>query len=105
LTEFSFTVALTVALSLVGTTVSLVVTPYVFRGSSSTIVSLGAGQVATPAFTGVVAIGTSASGSADGLNYPLLAGDTLVFVVSITSTGVSLVNVVTGSISINTTLQ
>jgi len=52
-----------------------------------------------PAFTGILAIGTTTSGELSGLSIPVFANQRLLLFASITSTGLSLSNTVVGNIS------
>ena len=53
----------------------------------------------SPAYNGVVPVGTVSEGILTGLNIPVAAGTRLLLVYSITATGLTLVNEVTGTAS------
>lgn len=59
----------------------------------------------SPALSGIVPVGFSASGSLTGLSIPVTANTRLLLVYSITATGESLVNTVVGTASAGVTIQ
>jgi hypothetical protein len=89
------------AMSLVGTTVTLTAQLYTVP-NGSTIASAVSGFSCTlsPAFTGVLAINTLSSCTANGLTGAFSAGDSGFVVVSATAAGISLINTVEGSLSV-----
>jgi len=57
---------------------------------------VGAVVTLAPALTGIVAIGTTSNGTTTGLSIPVTNQTRLLLVFSITATGLSLLNTVTG---------
>lgn len=87
----------TVALSLVGTTVTLNAQLYqsttpdnIFSPIPGAIVTLA------PSLTGALALGTISSGTITGLNIPVTPATRLLLVFSATASGLSLINTITG---------
>jgi BclB C-terminal domain-containing protein len=99
--------SLTVALALVGSTVTLTAQLYesttpdnVFTPVPGAIVTLA------PALTGVVAIGTIATGNVTGLNIPVTQGTRLMFVISAELTaGLPVAAIIVGDVSGGVTIQ
>lgn len=92
ITVFSSTTA---ALNLVGTTVTVSAQLYTSSTPDNTFQPVaGALAIAAPPFTGVDAIGSVSSGMTTGLSIPVTAGTRGVIVISVTATGVSLINTV-----------
>jgi BclB C-terminal domain-containing protein len=92
ITLFSST---TLALSLVGTTVTVTAQLYTSTTPDNTFTPVpGAIVTAAPPLTGVVAIGTISNGITTGLAIPVTAGTRGVIVVSATAAGIGLVNAV-----------
>jgi BclB C-terminal domain-containing protein len=101
LTSISASFSNTVAMGLVGTTVT--VTAQVFSASNSSNVYTpvpGALVTLSPALTGVIPIGTISSGLTTGLAIPMTIGTKVIVVVSATAAGVTLINTVTGGVSV-----
>ena len=97
ITSFSAFFSTTVALSLIGSTVTVNAQIYqsatpnnVFSPIAGTLISL------TPSLTGAISIGTLLNGALTGLNIPLTAQTRLMLVFSATASGLTLVNTVTG---------
>lgn len=87
----------TVALALVGATVTVQAQLYSAPEGSNIFSPVPGALVAlSPGLTGIVSIGTTASGQANGLSIPVTAGTRLLLVYSATATGISLLNTVTG---------
>lgn len=90
----------TVALALVGTTINIQAQLYSApEGSNNFSPVPGATVVLSPSLTGVLSIGTTASGQTTGLNIPVTAGTRLLLIYSASATGLSLINSVTGYVS------
>lgn len=88
------------ALNLVGTNIILKAQLYKCDNLSNTYTAItGATVDFTPDLTGVIAIGTIATGTITGLSIPVSSGTRLVFVTTATATGASLANTVVGYIS------
>ncbi|WP_353721018.1 exosporium glycoprotein BclB-related protein [Dyadobacter sp. 676] len=89
----------TAALALLGT---LNIQAQLFRapeGSNLFSPIPGALVTLSPGLTGVLTIGTTASGLTNGLNIPVTAGTRLLLVYSVSDTGFGLVNTVNGYVS------
>nr|WP_295928013.1 exosporium glycoprotein BclB-related protein [uncultured Dyadobacter sp.] len=87
----------TVALALVGATVTVTAQLYVADAGSNSFTPIpGALVTMAPAMTGVLVIGTPSSGITTGLSIPVVAGQRLLLVYSATATGFSLINTVVG---------
>ncbi|MGX8700965.1 exosporium glycoprotein BclB-related protein [Caproiciproducens sp.] len=95
----------TVALSLVGSTVTITAQLYESTTPDNTFTPI-AGTLVTlaPALTGIIAIGTVSSGIVTGLSIPVTAGTRLLMVYSITAAGVTLVNTAAGYASAGVTI-
>jgi len=92
--------SLTVAVPLVGTTVTQTISVYQSTTPDNIYTQIaGTEVVLAPSLTGVLAIGTVASGILTGLSIPVTAGSNLVVVYAITADGVSLINVITADVS------
>lgn len=97
ITSFSAFFSTTLAISLVGSTVTIRAQIYqsatpdnVFSPIAGTLVNL------TPSLAGVISVGTLANGSLTGLNIPVTAQTRLMLVFSATASGLSLINTVAG---------
>ncbi|MDR3621996.1 MAG: exosporium glycoprotein BclB-related protein [Paludisphaera borealis] len=92
--------SLTNPLALVGSTVTITAQLY-SSATPDNIFTPIAGAVVTlaPALTGVDGLGTISNGLTTGLNIPVTAQTRLLMVYSITASGLSLVNTVTGYMS------
>ncbi|MDR6809007.1 BclB C-terminal domain-containing protein [Dyadobacter sp. BE34] len=90
----------TVALALVGTTVTVQAQLYSAPAGSNSFAPVpGASVTLAPSLTAIVSIGSTSSGQTTGLNIPVTAGTRLLLVYSATATGLSLINTVTGYVS------
>lgn len=97
ITSLSGFFSTTVGLSLLGTSLNIHAQLYSApAGSNSFSPVPGAVVNLAPALTGILSIGTTASGTATGLSIPVTAGSRLLLVYSATATGLSLLNTVTG---------
>ncbi|MFH5181807.1 exosporium glycoprotein BclB-related protein [Paenibacillus sp. TAB 01] len=87
----------TLALSLVGTTITITADLYssVTPDNTFTIIP-GATVTLAPDLTGVLALGTISTGTVTGLSIPVTAGTRLLLVFSATAAGVTLINTVAG---------
>ena len=97
ITSFSAFFSTTLALSLVGSTVTIRAQIYqsttpnnVFSPIAGTLINL------TPSLTGVISVGTLLNGSLTGLNIPVTTQTRLMLVFSATASGLSLLNTVVG---------
>ena len=97
ITSFSAFFSTTVALSLVGSTVTVNAQIYqsttpnnVFSPIAGTLISL------TPSLSGLISVGTLLNGALTGLNIPVTAQTRLMLVFSATASGLTLLNTVTG---------
>ena len=87
----------TVALGLVGTTVTITAQLYESTTPDNTFTPIpGAIATLAPALTGVLAIGTTSNGVTTGLSIPVTTEGRYLLVYSITAAGVSLINTVDG---------
>lgn len=97
ITSISGMFSATQALALIGTTVNLTAQLYsATTGSNSFSPVVGATVTLTPTLTGLLPIGFTTSGTTTGLSIPVTAGTRYLMVYSATSTGISLLNTVTG---------
>ena len=97
ITSLSAFFSTTVAQSLIGSTVSVTAQVYMADKNSNTFTPVpGAMATLAPTFTGILAIGSPASGTTTGLSIPVPAGSRLLLVFSATATGISLINTVSG---------
>ncbi|MDE7205871.1 MAG: hypothetical protein K2N90_01690 [Lachnospiraceae bacterium] len=97
ITSFSAFFSTTVALSLIGSNVTINAQIYqsatpnnVFSPIVGTLINL------TPSLSGVISVGTLLNGSLTGLNIPVTAQTRLMLVFSATASGLSLLNTVVG---------
>ncbi|MCW5833088.1 MAG: hypothetical protein KIS78_11860, partial [Labilithrix sp.] len=87
----------TAALSLVGSTVTVRAQLYSSVTPDNTFAPIpGAEVTLAPPLTGIVSLGTISSGETTGLSIPVTGGTRLLWVVSATADGLSLVNAVAG---------
>lgn len=92
--------------ALVGTTVTIQAQLYQSTTPDNTFTPIaGAVVILTPALNGVVSVGDVSSGTTTGLAIPVTAGTRLVWVVSATATGISLLNSITGNVSLGVAIQ
>ena len=97
ITSFSAFFSTTLALSLIGSTVTVNAQIYqsatpnnVFSPIAGTLINL------TPSLTGTISVGTLLNGSLSGLNIPVTAQTRLMLVFSASASGLTLINTVTG---------
>jgi BclB C-terminal domain-containing protein len=92
--------SLAAAMSLIGTTVTQQVSVWK-AGTPDGPYSPIPGATATlaPSLTGILPIGTTADGTTTGLSIPVVAGDRLLVVYSVTSAGVQLLNSVSARVT------
>ncbi len=106
ITSISADFSTTVALSLVGTTVTITAQLYSSPTPNNTFAPVpGAVVTLAPPLTGVLAIGTISSGITTGLSIPVTAQTRLLMVYTITADGVTLINTVTGFASAGVTIN
>lgn len=87
----------TVALSLVGSTVTITGQLYSSTTPNNTFTAIpGATVILSPSLTGIIGLGNTSSGIASGLSIPVTAGTRLMMVFSATAAGITLINTVTG---------
>ncbi|WP_276567130.1 exosporium glycoprotein BclB-related protein, partial [Bacillus thuringiensis] len=97
ITSISAYFSTTVALALVGTTLTITAQLYSSTTPDNTFTPIpGAVVTLAPQLTGVVAVGTISNGITTGLSIPVTAETRLLLVFSVTAEGVTLVNAVTG---------
>jgi len=97
ITSVSAYFSTTASLSLVGSTVTITAQLYQSTTPNNTFSPIsGTAVTLAPALTGVIAIGSISSGLLTGLSIPVTAGTRLLYVLSITSTGISLINTIDG---------
>ncbi|WP_042433032.1 exosporium glycoprotein BclB-related protein [Faecalispora jeddahensis] len=99
--------SLSVAATLVGSTVTLTAQLYSAPAASNTFAPVaGALVTLAPPLTGVVAIGTNSSGLATGLAIPVVAGTRLMLVFSAAVTaGIDIATAITGFASAGLTIE
>jgi BclB C-terminal domain-containing protein len=87
----------TVALTLVGSTITITAQLYSSTTPDNTFTAIpGAVVTLAPALTGVIALGTISNGITTGLSIPVTSQTRLLMVYSITATGLTLINTVAG---------
>ena len=97
LTSFTAFFSTTVALTLVGSTVSVNAQIYQSTTPNNVFSAVAGTQITlTPSLTGTVNVGTLLTGSLTGLNIPVTAQTRLMLVLSASATGLTLLNTVTG---------
>lgn len=100
LTSVSAYFSLLSPLALVGSTVTINAQVYVSTAPNNIFTLLpGASVTLAPAFTGVLPIGTAASGIVTGLAIPLTVETRVLILFGATATGLSLINSVSGNAS------
>jgi BclB C-terminal domain-containing protein len=96
----------TVALTLVGTTVTITAQLYRSSTPDNTFTPVAGTDVTlAPVLTGVLGTGTIANGIITGLSIPVVAQERYLLVFSTTATGVSLINTVSGYASAGVNIQ
>ena len=97
ITSISAFFSTTLALSLIGSTVTIQATLYSSSIPNNTFTAIpGAVVTLAPALTGVLAIGSLSSGTTTGLNIPVTNQTRLLLVFTATASGLSLVNSIVG---------
>lgn len=97
LTGISAYFSTTVALSIIGSTVTISATLFQSTTPNNTFSAIpGAVVTLTPPLTGLISIGSISSGTITGLNIPITNQTRLLLVFTATATGLSLVNTVAG---------
>lgn len=92
--------SLAAAMALVGTTVTQQVSVWKASTAGSDYSPIpGAMVTLSPSLTGILPIGTTADGTVTGLSIPVVAGDRLLVVYSVTSAGVQLINTVSARVT------
>ncbi len=87
----------TLALSLIGTTVTINAQLFTAPSGSNLFAPVpGATVVLTPSLTGLLTLGTTATGTTTGLSIPVTAGNRYLLVYSATASGITLVNTIAG---------
>lgn len=104
ITGLSASFSATLAVTLVGTT-TVTATIYRAPAGSTTYTATTATVNLAPPFTGLIAIGTTAFGSGSFAPVPVTAGDKLVMIYSMTTAGVAVAQVLTGTASAGITIQ
>jgi hypothetical protein len=99
--KLAVTISNQTALSLVGT--SITITAQLYKYSSGSYSTVGSACTLSPAFTGIVGVGATASCLTTGMTASYAAGDAGFVVLSATASGISLVNTV--SIAVSTGVQ
>jgi BclB C-terminal domain-containing protein len=90
----------TVALSLVGSTITVTGQLYASTTPDNTFAPIpGATVTVAPSMSGIITTGAVSSGLTDGLSIPVTAGTRLLMVYSASATGIGLLNTVTGYVS------
>ena len=97
----------TVALALLGTSLSVKAELYQSTSINSNIFSPvpGAEVTLSPSLTGVISIGNTCSGVINGLSIPVTAQSRYLLVFSSTATGLSLLNVISGYASAGVSIE
>jgi BclB C-terminal domain-containing protein len=96
----------TSALALIGTTITVTAQLYSSTTPDNVFFPIPGAQVTmSPALTGIIAIGTIANGITTGLAIPVTAQTRLLWVVSATANGVTLVNSISGNVSGGVTIE
>ncbi|CAM5190228.1 BclB domain-containing protein OS=Lysinibacillus sphaericus OX=1421 GN=LS41612_01905 PE=4 SV=1 [Lysinibacillus sphaericus] len=103
ITGLSASFSATVAIALVGST-TVTATIYRAPAGSTTYTATDATVNLAPAFTGAIALGATAFGSGSFSPVAVSAGDKLIMVYSITTTGVAVAQVLTGTASAGITI-
>ena len=80
------------SMSLIGTTITVTAQVYSAPPGLTPQPVPGSQCTAVPSFTGIIAIGTTATFNCSGLSIPILAGDVGYIQVSATAAGITLIN-------------
>jgi BclB C-terminal domain-containing protein len=94
----------TLALALVGTTITISAQLYSSTTPDNTFSPIGTPVTLAPALTGILAVGTVSNGILTGLSLPVTTQTRLLMVFSSTAAGLSLVNTVEGYASAGITI-
>ena len=106
ITSISAYFSTTVPMSLVGSTITITAQLWSSTTPNNTFTPVpGAVVTLAPALTGIIASGTISNGITTGLSIPTTAQTRYILVYSITSTGISLINTVTGYGSAGVNMQ
>jgi BclB C-terminal domain-containing protein len=106
ITSMSAFFSINVPLNLVGTTIDITAQLYSSTTPDNTFAPIpGALVTLAPPLTGIVSTGTISNGITTGLSIPVTSQTRLLMVYSITSTGISLTNTVSGFASAGITLE
>lgn len=104
ITGLSASFSATLAVTLLGST-TVTATVYRAPAGSTTYTATTATVNLAPAFSGVIALGATAFGSGSFAPIPVSAGDKLLMVYSISTTGVTVAQVLTGTASAGITIE
>lgn len=104
ITGLSASFSATLAVTLLGST-TVTATVYRAPAGSTTYTATTATVNLAPAFSGVIALGATAFGSGSFAPIPVTAGDKLLMVYSISTTGVTVAQVLTGTASAGITIE
>ncbi|WP_243896121.1 exosporium glycoprotein BclB-related protein [Paenibacillus sp. F411] len=97
ITDIAAFFSTTVALNLIGSTVTITAQLYRASPPSNTFVAIPGGFVTlAPALSGAVAVGATSNGLNSGLAIPVAAEDRLLLAFEATASGLSLINLVVG---------
>lgn len=96
ITDISDFFSTTLALSLVGSTITIQAQLYSSSTPDNTFTALGSPVILAPALTGILAIGTVNFGTLSGFNIAVTQNTRLLLVFTATASGLSLVNTVAG---------
>ncbi|OZQ63979.1 hypothetical protein CA600_17815 [Paenibacillus sp. VTT E-133280] len=94
----------TIALSLIGTTVTVTAQLYQSATPNNTFTPIPGAIVPLPPITGAITLGTFVSGVTNGIDFAVTPQTRLLMVFSATATGLTLVNTVTGYASAGFTI-
>jgi BclB C-terminal domain-containing protein len=93
ITDITGFVSISAPLNLVGTTITLTIELFSSTSPDNIFTAIpGALTVVAPALTGIISVGTFANGITTGLSIPVTAQTRLLFVISATAAGVTLIN-------------
>lgn len=104
ITAISASFTATLAVTLVGTT-TVTATVYRAPAGSTLFTATSATVNLAPAFTGIIAVGQTSFASASVPPVPVVTGDRLLMVYSITTAGVAIAQVLTGTASAGITID
>ena len=106
ITSISVFFSTTIALALIGTTMTIHGQLYGSAIPSNTMIAITGTNVSlAPALTGLVSIGDVSIGSITGLSIPVTANSRIMLVMTATATGLNLVNSATGYVSAGITIE